>query len=358
MQLYFVMFDSPFFWVRAGALQNPAAGPSGIRADAIFQTYRIAPGSIPVFNRFSRSKMFSAILAACKIWKIPYIFDIDDLFWKLPNTSCDEASSKTNYTDSIRELIQQARVITTTNQILADEIHKEFGCSDIAVIPNASLSGYEIGGGAVIANTDNFKLDQNATAWFREELHLLAEAGVPVHVLGENPALFSEDKDLVFRSAPRVSYSEYLRGLTAARHRFGIIPVSQNSYSDCKSAIKALEFLSAGMRVYASDVGPYRELAKQHPHPQLILVPNTQSAWNSAFKEMIALMPSAERSTMQGTLKMEVATRRAQIEGWRGVVTRIQAEVPKNGHRVIRAILMAMLVAQRVKSLIMPSGAR
>lgn len=358
MRLYFIMFDSPFFWVRAGALQNPAASPSGIRADAIFQTYRVAPGSIPVFNRFSRSKMFSALLSACKIWKIPYIFDIDDLFWKLPQTSCDEASSQINYTDSLRELIKDARVITTTNQILADEIRQEFGCNDVAVIPNASLSGYELSGGAVIANTDNFKLDRNDTEWFREGLHSLAESGVPVHILGENPALFKEPRDLVFRTAPRVGYGEYLRGLTAARHRFGIIPVTRNQYSDCKSAIKALEFLSAGMRVYASDVGPYRELAKNHPHSNLVLVPNSQSDWCAAFKEMISLIPSEERSTLQETLKIETATRTAQVQGWVNVASRLQAEVPQNGHRIMRMILLAMLAGQRVKSLIMPSGAR
>src|SRR5881398_236386 len=74
------------------------------------------------------------------------------------------------------------------------------------------------------------------------------------------------EADLILRAAPRVPYQEYLSNICRGGYRFGLIPVSDDEYARCKSPIKALEFLDAGMKVFASDIAPYRDFARDHPH--------------------------------------------------------------------------------------------
>ena len=92
----------------------------------------------------------------------------------------------------------------------------------------------------------------------------MSKAGVPIHVLGENASLFGGEADLILRAAPRVPYREYLSSICRGGYRFGLIPVSDDEYSRCKSPIKAIEFLDAGMKVFASDIAPYRDFARDH----------------------------------------------------------------------------------------------
>jgi len=198
------MLDSPFFWVRAGALRHPVASKLGIDADAIFETFRIEPGAVPVFNRFSRTRLFRTLLNLCRARDIPYVFDIDDLFWNLPAHS-NFVVRDAAYTEKLRPSIEGAALVTSTTPHLAREIDAAFKTRGVRIVPSALPPGLENPAGACcIANTDNFKLSGPDVDWFSEGLRTMSRAGVPVHVLGENTSLFGSEADLILRAAPRV----------------------------------------------------------------------------------------------------------------------------------------------------------
>jgi hypothetical protein len=356
IRLFFVMFDSPFFWVRAGALRHPVASALGIEADAVFETSHIEPNVLPVFNRFSRSRMFRTLLSLCRARNIPYVFDIDDLFWNLPAHSTDEARSTATYTAELRPFIEGAALVTTTTPHLAREIETAFKTRGIRIIPSALPSGLENPAGACcIANTDNFKLSGPDLNWFSEGLRRMSRAGVPIHVLGENASLFCSEEDLILRAAPRVPYQEYLSHICRGGYRFGLIPVSDHAYSRCKSAIKAIEFLDAGMKVFASDIAPYRDFAHDHAHPDLTLVPNTQHAWAGVFDSIVVATPLEEREQAKRTLELESRTRRMQISGWLSVANELAPRVPRSAHRHLHNRLRLMQTMHRLKSMIAPT---
>jgi hypothetical protein len=355
MHLFFVMFDSPFFWVRAGALRHPVAAKLGIEADAIFETSRVQPGAVPVFNRFSHTT-FHTLLSLCRARDIPYVFDIDDLFWQLPAHSRDEARSAV-YTAELKPFIEGAALVTTTTQHLARKIESAFTTRGVRIIPSALPPGLENPAGACcIANTDNFKLSGPELEWFSEGLRTMSRAGVPIHVLGENASLFGSEADLILRAAPRVPYDEYLSSICRGGYRFGLIPVSDDDYSRCKSAIKALEFLDAGMKVFASDIAPYRDFAHDHPHPDLELVPNTQHAWAGIFDSIVTATPTEEREHAKKTLELEARTRATQISGWLSVGRELAPRVPRTAHRHLQNRARLIRSMQRLKGIIAPGG--
>src|SRR5262245_54163075 len=183
MQFFFVMSNSPFFWVRAGALRHPVARKLGIEADTVFETSRIEPTALLVFNRFSRTRLYRNLLSLCRRRGIPYVFDIDDLFWKLPGHSTEESRSAA-YMEDLRPFIESAALVTTTTQHLAREIEAAFKTRGVRIIPNALPPGLENPAGACcIANTDNFKLSGPDLEWFSDGLRTMSKAGVPIHVL-------------------------------------------------------------------------------------------------------------------------------------------------------------------------------
>jgi len=355
MRFFFVMSNSPFFWVRAGALRHPVAQTLGIEADAIFETSRIEPTALPVFNRFSRTRLFRNLLSLCRRRDIPYVFDIDDLFWKLPGHSTDNARSAA-YTKDLRPFIESAALVTTTTSHLAREIEAAFTTRGVRIVPNALPSGLENPAGACcVANTDNFKFSRPDLDWFSDGLRLMSKSGVPIHVLGENASLFRSEADLILRAAPRVPYHEYLSGICRGGYRFGLIPVSDDEYARCKSPIKALEFLDAGMKVFASDIAPYRDFARDHAHPDLQLVPNTRHMWGQVFEGIVNATPLEQREHATRALELESSTRARQIAGWLSVGKELASSVPPKAHRHLQNTVRVIRGMQRLKRTMVPA---
>jgi hypothetical protein len=248
-------------------------------------------------------------------------------------------------------------VVTTTTARLAREIEAAFKTRGVRIIPNALPPGFENPAGACcIANTDNFKLGGPALDWFSDGLRSMSKAGVPIHVLGENPSLFRGEADLILRAAPRVPYREYLSSICRGGYRVGLIPVSDDEYSRCKSPIKAIEFLDAGMKVFASDIAPYQDFARGRPHPDLTLVANTREAWAAAFECIVSTTPLEERNQAKKSLELESATRAAQIAGWLSVGKELAHCVPLRGHRHLQNTLRVMHGVERLKHMIAPTA--
>ena len=83
--------------------------------------------------------------------------------------------------------------------------------------------------------------------------------------------------------------------LARSDFRLALLPVENSNYSDCKSAIKAIEFISQRIPTVASDIDPYRRFAGLHGISDFQVVPNTFEAWKQAVETVILQVPEEER---------------------------------------------------------------
>jgi hypothetical protein len=313
---FFITPESPFYWVRACSLETNLASNASIDVKAIFHSNKIPDLSLIVFNRFSVAPFFQWIASKCISYRIPFAFDLDDIFWNLLETSQDQAKNDLRYHQQIDWFIRNASFITTTNESLSSMLHKRYANKEILQIPNALVPVAPLAGGLIVANTDNFKMGAEASSWFSKMLQSLWLEGVPVHVLGENKTLTDNCSDFYGTFTKRVDYQSYLRLLSSGSYRWGLIPVEDGPYADCKSPIKAIEFLNSGMKVLASDILPYRDFKNRYPEVAMQLVPNNQEAWHRACSSLTDLIPNDELIQNKANHLMLNDTIKNQLKAW------------------------------------------
>ena len=86
MEFYFPVRDRVFHWVRNSSLYSPAARQRQIAVRTMFRQEEIG-GSIPVFDRFETGFYFRKLHSLCLPAGVPYLVDLDDLIWDLPEFS-------------------------------------------------------------------------------------------------------------------------------------------------------------------------------------------------------------------------------------------------------------------------------
>ena len=352
MKFFFFTFDGPFYQVRTASIDNPIAESLGVRCSGLFRSGKIEGGTFPVFNRFSHFFLFRAVASRCRALRIPYIFDIDDVLWALPGFSSDSVRENGALWGKIDLLLKGASVITTTNELLSRELQEKYPAAKVFVVPNAAPQTQSVPGGVLIANTDSLKLSPDSLPWFRSLLHKLVDSGVPVTLMGENQNFFSEPRDLRFSASPRLPYEEYVQSLAHGEFRFGLIPVEEGHYGDCKSEIKALEFLGAGMDVFASAIAPYTSLKARHPALPLTIVNNREEEWRSVVERIASTGADAERQRRASLLALQGDQRSSQFAAWEEVY-RYLSELVKDidfesAHRSLRSFTLQIQRVQRV----------
>ena len=165
----------------------------------------------------------------------------------------------------------------------------------------------------LIANTDAFKMGDGQIDWFIDLLRLIFQHGLSIQLLGENQNLLDRCSDIVVHSLPVMDYGSYLRNLAIAHYRLGLIPVEHSSYADCKSPIKAIEFVSQRMPTVASDIVPYRRFAGLHGISDFQVVGNNFEAWKQAVETVILQIPEQEREKGKEINAMLKTTRDTQL---------------------------------------------
>lgn len=111
--------------------------------------------------------------------------------------------------------------------------------------------------------------------FYKEQPFTLVIAGQKFHGIHKK---FTDIDHMDWHSDIR-SYPLHMRDLRAD---FGICPLQGNDFDRGKSAIKWEEYSALKIPTIASDVTPYKEVIKQNKTG--FLVPNTTSAWLSAFR--------------------------------------------------------------------------
>jgi len=221
-----------------------------------------------------------------------------------------------------------AAAITVSTPELKEQVEHRFPGKPVFLVENCLPAWVAPRSGALIANTDAFKMGDDQIGWFIDVLRLIFKHGLSIQLLGQNQNLLERCSDIIVHSLPVTDYASYLRHLAISPYRLGLIPVEHSSYADCKSAIKAIEFTSQRMPTVASDIAPYRRFAGQHGLSDFHVVPNTFEAWKQAVETVIPQIPEQERQKGKEINAMLKATRDTQLQQWLAVVDLLRDRRP------------------------------
>ncbi len=327
MEFYFPVRDRVFHWVRNGSLYSPAARQRQVTVRTMFRREELG-GGIPVFDRFETGFYFRKLQRLCLSAEVPYLIDLDDLIWDLPEFSISFRIPAKYLLAFPESLMAGAAAIIVSTPELKEHVEPRFPGKPVFLVENCLPAWVAPRSGVLIANTDAFKMGDDQISWFIDLLRLIFEHGLSIQLLGENQNLLDRCSDIVVHSLPAMDYSSYLRKLAVAHFRLGLIPVEQSSYADCKSAIKAIEFVSQRMPTIASEIAPYRRFAGLHHISDFHVVPNTLEAWKQAVEAVILRIPEEERQQGKEINAMLKATRDTQWQQWLAVIDFLSGRRP------------------------------
>lgn len=351
--LFFFFGDNPFFWVRAGVLRGPAAAARGFCVETAFDGRYPGGYVFPVFNRFSYGRLYRVLLGVVKRSDLPYLADIDDLYWELPTYSADRAACDAAYLGYLDHLYGNAEVITCSTEYLRERLAVRFPTVKTVLVENAAPAWIAPPGALVIANTDNIKIGAAELAWFAPLLRRCWDDGIGIQLLGENRALSTPELECRAHSLPRLEYLDYHTHLSTHRFRAGLVPVEQSPYADAKSPIKILEFINHGIPVVASDTEPHRRFVAAHPGCDVTLVENTAAAWSAALARYTGAMSAEERERGRRVNTVLCDTQVRQLGQWEDAVAALP-DVPDLSARTrsLTWVLRTHRVVERMKKIV------
>jgi hypothetical protein len=354
MEFYFPLQDRMYHWVRSSSLYSPAARQRQITVRTMFRQEEIGAG-VPVFDRFETGFYFRKLRSLCLSAAVPYLIDLDDLIWELPEFSISSRIPPKYLLEFPESLISGAAAITLSTHELKEHVEHRYPGKPVFLVENCLPAWVAPRHGALIANTDAFKMGDENIRWFSDLLRLIFEHGLSIQLLGDNQNLLDQCTDIVVHSM-EVYGRSYLLALAQSNYRLGLIPVEHSSYADCKSAIKALDFVSQRIPTVASDIAPYRRFAGLHGISDFQVVPNTFEAWKQAVETVILQIPERERQTGKEINAMLKATRDTQFQQWLAVVDflRDRRPDPATMRRLSRTLRPYGFAYRRIRPIFMP----
>ncbi len=323
-EFFFPIMDSAFHWVRTSSLYTPAARRRHLFPRTLFRREESGAG-IPVFNRYGLPDYFRSpgylrkLSSLCISAGVPYLVDLDDLYWELPRYSKDHYRHDRHQTEFMSDLLSQAAAIIASTPELKEHVEQQFPDKPVFVVENSPPAWVAPRCGVLIANTDAFKFSYDQLVWFVELLRFLFRSGLSIQLLGDNENLLDDCGDILVHSLPSEDYRSYLSTLSRSDFRLALVPVEHSSYADCKSAIKAIDFLSQRIPTIASDIAPYRRFSALHGWNHFRVVPNTLEAWRQAAESIVLQIPEAEREQGKEVNAMLIAARDTQLQQWLAV---------------------------------------
>jgi len=355
MEFYFPVRDRVFHWVRNSSLYSPAARQRQITVRTMFRQEEIG-ACVPVFDRFEMGFYFRKLRSLCLSAGVPYLVDLDDLIWDLPEFSSGFRIPPKYLLAFPESLMSGAAAITVSTLELKEQVELRFTGKSVFLVENCLPAWVAPRSGVLIANIDAFKMGDDQVGWFIDVLRLIFQHGLSIQLLGENQNLLGRCSDIVVQSLPAMDYGSYLRNLATSHYRLGLIPVEHSNYADCKSAIKAIEFLSQRMPTVASDIAPYRCFASLHGMSDFQVVPNTFEAWRHAVEAVILQVPEQERQKGKEINAMLKATRDTQFQQWLAVVDflRDRRPDPVTMRRLSRRLRPYQFVYSKFQPIFMP----
>jgi len=160
MEFYFPARDRPFHWVRTSALSSPAARQRQIAVRTMFRQEEIG-ASVPVFDRFETGFYFRKLQSLCLSAGVPYLVDLDDLIWDLPEFSISYWIPPKYLLAFPESLMSGAAAITVSTPDLKEQVELRFPGKPVFLVENCLPAWIAPRSGVLIANTDAFKMGDN-----------------------------------------------------------------------------------------------------------------------------------------------------------------------------------------------------
>ena len=176
MEFYFPVRDRVFHWVRNGSLYSPAARQRQVTVRTMFRHEEIGRG-IPVFDRFETGFYFRKLQKLCLSAGVPYLIDLDDLIWDLPEFSISSRIPAKYLLAFPESLMSGAAAITVSTPQLKEQVEPRFPGKPVFLVENCLPAWIAPRSGVLIANTDAFKMGDDQIGWFIDLLRLIFEHG-------------------------------------------------------------------------------------------------------------------------------------------------------------------------------------
>jgi len=210
MEFYFPVRDRVFHWVRNSSLYSPAARQRQIAVRTMFRQEEIG-ASVPVFDRFETGCYFRKLQSLCLSAGVPYLVDLDDLLWDLPEFSISFRIPPKYLLAFPESLMSGAAAITVSTTDLKEQVEHRFPEKPGFLVENCLPAWIAPRSGVLIANTDTFKMRDDQIGWSIDLLRLIFQHGLSIQLLGQNQNLLERCSDIVVHSLPAMDCGSYLR---------------------------------------------------------------------------------------------------------------------------------------------------
>ncbi len=229
------------------------------------------------------------------------VYDIDDRLDSIPEGNQAAAVYSTPEKQAeIIAMLRLADLVTVSTEPLARHL-REKGVENVRVLPNQMTAN--VAPRRHPPNPAFTRILWAGSPTHKHDLAIVAPAirsilkrhagKVRFTCMGERlPEALADCYDYVDLRDP-VDFADYHDAIASIAADFGIAPLQQNPFNESKSAIKALEYASAGYPMLLSPVGEYPVIVEAGFPAELV----ADEKWEEAIERMIA-MPREERDAL------------------------------------------------------------
>lgn len=234
--------------------------------------------------------------------KTPLIYEIDDLFWAVPEESVHYHAVPKDIKHRIIKGANLCSAAVVTTQALKDVLLKETNLKDVRVIPNR-ISRELLDRMTTVRRRHNKSAERTKprVGWVGGighggDIDFLRTIVMELHneVDFVFMGLLPEGLDLtlveVHDGVPIGHYHEKLASLDLD---LALAPLAPNDFNNCKSGLRALEYGACGYATLASDCAAYDGFES------VFVIPWSTEIWKQTIRELVADRESLRRAGEQ-----------------------------------------------------------
>lgn len=255
-----------------------------------------------------------------------FVYEIDDLFWGVPDTSVHKAGILPDVKERIKTAAKLCDAITVTTAPLAAEMRKLTGIRDVRVVPNdvpawfihAARHGYR----TAKVNSEKPRIGWVGGIGHAGDLAILTEVAkllgdtVQWVFMGMVPPGFDES---MVEQHEACDFQNYPERLGSLRLDIALAPLEDIPFNHCKSDLRVLEYGAAGFPVIASDIITYQDC------PHIVRSKNTPEDWAASIRSFLSA-PQTRRALAERLHEWVVTERCMDLN----LEHRVQALLPRN----------------------------
>jgi glycosyltransferase involved in cell wall biosynthesis len=291
------------------------------------------------------SHILVEIVRQAKSQGVKVVYDIDDRLDSIPEGNQAGAVYGTPEKQAeIVAMLKMADLVTASTEPLARHL-RECGVENVRVVRNQMTAN--VAPRRHPPNRAFTRILWAGSPTHKHDLAIVAPAirnilkrhagKVRFTCMGERlPVALADCYDYVDLVEP-VDFAEYHDKIASIAADFGIAPLQVNPFNDSKSAIKALEYASAGYPMLLSPVGEYPHIVEGGFPAELV----ADDQWEEAIERMIAMPHEAREELGRRCTDWVIRNRcigTSRASQWADIVTELLKEGPKPEESKLRLL--------------------